>query len=51
VHFSDKLWEIGSTERRRRAYFLRTVVVGYISVGTSNSEKAGVLRLSVRMSM
>ncbi len=34
-----------------RAYFLRIVVVGQISRGTGNSEKAGVLRLFVRMSM
>jgi hypothetical protein len=28
AHSFDRLWEIGSTERGVRAYFLRTVVVG-----------------------
>jgi len=28
AHSSDKLWEIGNTEKGVRAYFLRTVVFG-----------------------
>jgi len=28
AHYSDRLWETGSTERGVRAYLLRTVVFG-----------------------